>query len=282
MKIQKKLAIAYFRTKLNLLTIINKRSGGKEAFRLFCTPLVRYRGKPGTTFQASEAKSFQFNKKWVSGSECNPKGIKTVLILHGFSSSYHKFDHLAASLVEKNYRVLAFDAPAHGSSEGKMINALDYSNMVKEIMQLFGPIDAFIAHSFGGLAVSLALEAVPHNAAVKLILIAPATETTTAMDDALKMLRITNPNVKQALADHIKKFSGNPPEWFSIRRATKNIQAKILWIHDYDDFITPIADVLKVQEDNPANVEFYFTQGLGHQKIYRDASVMKKILNFLG
>ncbi|MFT3980534.1 MAG: alpha/beta hydrolase [Ferruginibacter sp.] len=281
MKVQKKLAIAYARTKLNLLTLVHTRSAGKEAYRLFCTPLVRYTGKPGATFQSGQARSFQLNDQWIRGTECNPGGKKTLLILHGFSSSYHKFDHLAAAFVEKDYRVLAFDAPAHGVSDGKMVNALDYSNMIKEIMRLFGPVDFFIAHSFGGLALSLALEAVPHNASVKVVLIAPATETTTAMTDALKFLQVSNPRTKEALAQHIVTISGNGPEWFSIRRAIRNIQAKVLWIHDEEDFITPVSDVLKVQEDHPPHVEFYFTQGLGHQKIYRDAEVKEKIIKFL-
>lgn len=281
MKIQKKLAIAYFRTKLNLLTLIHKRSGGKAAFQIFCTPIVKYKGKPGLTFIAGKPASFLLNKQWIRGAECNPVGHKTVLILHGFSSSYHKFDHIAASFIEKNYKVLAFDAPAHGSSDGKMVNALDYRNMIIEIIRLYGPINFFVAHSFGGLALCLALEKEKISSNVKLVLIAPATETTTAMDDALRFLNITNINVKEALSNHIEKYSGYPPEWFSVRRAIQNIKAKVLWIHDYEDFVTPIEDVLKVQADKPENVEFYFTRGLGHQKIYRDSIVKQKIIEFL-
>ncbi len=281
MKVQKKLAIAYARTKINLLTLIHKRSGGKEAYRLFCTPYARFSGKPGETFSKGEQKAFQFADLWIRGHECNPAGTKTVLILHGFSSSYHKFDHFASSLVQQNYRVLAFDAPAHGASDGKMVNAVDYSNMIKKLIELYGPVDAFIAHSFGGLAISLALEEIPHTENTKLVLIAPATETTSAMKDALTMLQIKNPSVKDALSNHIFKISGKQPEWYSSRRAIQQIKASILWVHDHEDFITPMSDVLKVKEDAPTHVEFYFTRGLGHQKIYRDKQVKEKIESFL-
>jgi pimeloyl-ACP methyl ester carboxylesterase len=281
MKVQKKLAIAYARTKINLLTLIHKSSGGKEAYRLFCTPFARYQGKEGATFSQGEKKEFQFADLWIRGHECNPVGHKTLLILHGFSSSYHKFDHFAAAFIALNYRVLAFDAPAHGASDGKMVNAVDYSNMIKKIIELYGPVDAFIAHSFGGLAVSLALEELPHTQQTKLVLIAPATETTSAMADALTLLQIKNPAVKKALGDHILKIGGRQPEWYSIRRAMQNINATVLWVHDRQDFVTPIADVLKLKEDEPAHVEFYFTDGLGHQKIYRDKVVKEKILAFI-
>ena len=65
------------------------------------------------------------------------------------------------------------------------------------------------------------------------------------------------------------------------RRAIKNIKARVLWIHDKDDEVMPYADVKKVIEDNLPIVNFMITRGLGHSKIYRDATVKKAILDFL-
>lgn len=281
MNVQKKLAISYLKNKLTLLTIINKNSGGKEAFRLFCTPLVRYKGKEAGIFKDGKRLEFGQDGKMVRGYECNPSGDKTVLILHGFSSSCHKFDKYAEALVKKNYRVLAFDAPAHGASDGKTINALEYSKMIQKVVEHYGPVDAFMGHSFGGMAICLALENIPHNENTRLVLIAPATETTSAVEGALKMLRIRHRRVREALDDHIYKVSGQPTTWFSIRRAIKNIKARVLWIHDHDDDVTPMADALKVQEDNNPNVKFILTNGLGHQKIYKDAAVKAAIIDFI-
>ena len=81
-------------------------------------------------------------------------------------------------LENKGYEVLAFDAPAHGDSEGSTVNAIEYSEMIKKVIELYGPVEAFIAHSFGGIAISLALEQIPHDANTKIVFIAPATETT--------------------------------------------------------------------------------------------------------
>lgn len=281
MNVQKKLAISYLKNKLTLLTIINKRSGGKEAFRLFCTPLIRYRGKEAEVFSNGRRLEFELGGKMVRGYECNPSGSKTVLILHGFSSSCHKFDKYAEALIQKNCRVLAFDAPAHGASDGKTVNALEYSTMIQKVAALYGPVNAYMGHSFGGISVCLALEHIPHDENTRLVLVAPATETTSAVEGALKMLRIRHPRVREALDDHIYKISGQKTNWFSIRRAIKNIRASVLWFHDHDDDITPVADVLKVQEDAPANVRFVLTHGLGHQKIYKNAAVKETILNFL-
>ncbi len=281
MNVQKKLAITYLKNKLTILTLLNKRIGGRQAFKLFCTPLIRYKGKEAEVYKNGKPLQFKLNGNMVRGYECNPGGPKTALMLHGFSSSCHKFDKYAIALIEKNYRVLAFDAPAHGFSEGSQVNALEYSQMIQKVAELYGPIDAYIGHSFGGISACLALEQIPHTASTKLVLIAPATETSSAIDGALNFLKITNPKVRQALDEHIYMISQQPTEWYSIRRAIKNIKASVLWLHDEDDDITPLSDALKVKEDNNPNVQFIITKGFGHQRIYKDAGIKQTIMNFL-
>ncbi len=281
MNVQKKFALAYLRTKLNLLSVISKRSAGNEAFRLFCTPLHRYNGKEADIFKKGEKLQFRIGNVTIRGYRCNAPQSKKALLLHGFSSTCHKFDKYAIALVKQGYEVLAFDAPAHGASTGTTVNAVEYSEMIKQVYHDYGPIDAYIAHSFGGIAVSLALEELPHTSDTKLVLIAPATETTSAITGAFAMLGIANKKVRQAMDDIIFSISGKQTEWFSVRRAMQNIRASVLWIHDEQDEVTPLADALKVKEDAPKHIRFLITNGLGHQKIYRDQQVKNEILRFL-
>ena len=51
---------------------------------------------------------------------------KKFLILHGFESSAFNFDRYIKPMIKLGYEVVAMDAPAHGKSEGKTINLLDY------------------------------------------------------------------------------------------------------------------------------------------------------------
>jgi pimeloyl-ACP methyl ester carboxylesterase len=184
-------------------------------------------------------------------------------------------------LVEKGYEVLAFDAPSHGASDGSYTNAIEYSDMIKKAVELFGPIQSFIGHSFGGIAVSLAMETMPHDATTKIVLIAPATETSTAIDGAFSMIGIKNEKLRTKLDDLIFERTGKTSAWFSIRRAMNNIKASVLWFHDEDDDITPLHDALKVKEDNHSNIKFVITKGLGHRKIYRDEDVLNAVVKFL-
>ncbi|MBC7867915.1 MAG: alpha/beta hydrolase [Gloeobacteraceae cyanobacterium ES-bin-316] len=281
MKVQKNLAIGFIRTKLNLLSVLNKRKSGEEAFRLFCTPLSRYKGKEADVFKNGEKLEFEISGNKIKGYRCNFPQQKKVLLLHGFTSTCHKFDKYAIELIGKGYEVLAFDAPAHGFSEGITVTAVDYCAMIKKVNELYGPIDAFVSHSFGGMAASFALEEIPHDHHTKLVLIAPATETSSAIDGAFAMLGISSKVIRDAMEDVIFALSGKKTDWFSVRRAMKNIRASVLWVHDEDDLVTPLADAIKVKEDQLSNVQFLITKGLGHQKIYKDAGVKNSIINFL-
>jgi esterase/lipase len=281
MKLKQSLAIAYIRTKFKILATISKRKAAEEAFTLFCTPLIKPIKEIPQLFKEAESLQFESNGLKVQGYRWNHPQQKRVMVLHGFSSAACKFEKYIVSLIDKGYEVLAFDAPAHGNSEGKTVNVVQYSDMVKKAISLYGPIESFIAHSFGGLAISLTMEVLPHDEETKIVFIAPATETTSAVKTAFEILQLHNSKVKEIFNNIIYELGGKPTEWYSIKRAMKNIKAKILWIHDEDDDVTPIADVLKVKEDQYPNIEFIFTKGLGHRKIYRDNTVRTAVINFL-
>lgn len=176
--------------------------------------------------------------------------------------------------------MLAFDAPAHGSSSGETINALIYRDFIISICQAYGPVHSFVAHSFGGLATAMALAELPHDEGYRLVLIAPVTETSTAVDQFFRFVRVNDSSVRREFVEIISQIGGNPLSWYSIGRTLGAIRAKILWIHDKDDEVTPYTDVLKVREENHPGLEFVITEGLGHSRIYRDAKVGKAIVRF--
>ena len=280
MNVQKKIAIGFIRAKLNGLVLINRKKAGEEAFKLFCTPFTRSK-KQSDLFKEAEKLLLSFGQYHVKGFRFNPSGKKKLLILHGFSSGSQHFEQYIQPLIAKNYEILAFDAPAHGASEGKSLHALDYSDMIRAVSKEYGPIHAYLAHSMGGLAVCLALETMEHGPDTKLVLIAPATETTTAIKNAFILLGLKNPDLKSALEAAIRAKSGKEAEWYSIRRAMHHIRATVSWFHDEEDETTPLKDVTYVMEDGHQHIRFRISKGLGHSKIYRDAGVVKQVVEFL-
>ena len=279
MKLTQRFAIGYIQTKFKLLTVISKRRTAEKAFEAFSTPLSKVITKKD--LKNTESVNTEFKKLLIKGHRWNHPQQKKALILHGFGSAAHKFEAYAKLLADKGYEVLAFDAPAHGKSDGKMTNAVEYSEMITKVIEEFGPIDSFVAHSFGGMALSLAMENIPHDKNLKFVFIAPATETVSAVDGAFSLLKLKDKVVRKEFDNIVYELSGRKSEWFSMRRAMQNIKASILWIHDEDDDVTPWADAEKVKSDNHPNIKFVLTKGLGHRKIYHDKAVKDQVISFL-
>lgn len=280
MKLAQKIAINYYRAKLNIIAVVSKRQAAKKALDIFSTPFRKADKKLSPIFNRAEKLAFETDGVKVVGYRWNVGGSKKILIVHGFESSAANFGAYVNVLTRKGVNVLAFDAPAHGKSGGKRITLPKYVETLKEINKRYGPFDGFMAHSFGGLALSQFLETVPNDLHTKVVLVAPATETTTAIDSFFRFLDL-NDQIRKEFDQLIFDIVRVKPEHFSIRRAAKNIKADMLWLHDEGDRTTPIEDVHKVMEDAQPNIRFVITQGLGHRKIYKDENVMKQIADFL-
>jgi pimeloyl-ACP methyl ester carboxylesterase len=280
MKLAQQLVIGYYRAKLNLFAKLSKRKAAEKAFELFCTPYTSNKKKVPALFDQAEKLHLKFEDYQLVGYRWNHPQPKKALILHGFSSTIKKFDHFVMPLVKKGYEVIAFDAPAHGDSSGKTINGFQYRDTINAVYERFGPIQSFIAHSFGGLALSLFMQDQVYQDHKKLVLIAPATETDSALASFASTLKI-NDEVREEMRKIIFEKSGYTADKISIRSAAQKIKAEVLWIHDEDDDVTPWADAVKIQQDNHANFQFMITKGLGHRRIYRDNKVKKAIMEFL-
>nr|WP_262915244.1 alpha/beta hydrolase [Niabella ginsengisoli] len=262
------------------MALYSKNKAGNEAFKIFCTPHFRMVYE-GSQIENAEHISLEFQGLNTIGYRWNKGGSKKALIVHGFRSSSINFQHFATKLAAKGYEVMAFDAPAHGLSEGKMLNAVDYKNYIAAVNQQFGPFDAYLCHSFGGLAVSMNLAEMADNKKIRTALIAPAANSKQLIESFFKEMHIANKKVQEHFYATINKLSGKDIEWFSIKRCVEDIQGDIFWIHDTNDHITPINDALEIQKMKQPNFRFMFTNGLGHRRIYRDSEVISAIVDFL-
>jgi len=282
LKLNQKLALRYVRARLNILSLVSPRKAAIKAFRFFCTPRQRVTKKGSVLFEGGERLSFPLDKHTIRGHRWLPDTppLKRVLIAHGFESASRNFDHYISTFLKKGYEVVAFDAPAHGRSGGRRILLPDYIKVLRTIEQNYGPFNSYMGHSFGGLALSLFLENTPHNADTRLVLVAPAVETTTAVAAFAGLLHLS-PEVRKEMDEYVQEISGHPFAWYSLRRALHHIQASIFYLQDEEDRITPSKEARVVQQDNHPNVRFLFTKGLGHRKIYKDAEIMNKIVSFL-
>jgi alpha-beta hydrolase superfamily lysophospholipase len=281
MKLAQRIVLTYYTLKFRALALISPEKAAKSAFELFCTPYTRRRTyETPEVFKDAEKQTFKFQGHDIHGFAWTPNvpnGFK-ILICHGFDSLSYRFERYIEPLLNEGFEIFAFDAPAHGLSTGKTINAIVYRDLILEIYDKYGPFDGIMAHSFGGIAVMLAIEKIKGDMPKRLVLIAPATETTRSITDFCRHLKITS-KLRRELEKLILHLSGQTPEWFSVARVIQSVSIPTLWVHDKKDRITPYEDMHHLTEKSLSHVEFLITEGLGHS-LYKDATVANRIEGF--
>jgi pimeloyl-ACP methyl ester carboxylesterase len=182
--------------------------------------------------------------------------------------------------LKEGFRVIGFDAPGHGKSEGKYINILIYKEAIEHIMNAYGPIDHFMGHSLGGITLAMVAENIENPLTHKFVLIAPATKTTTTFDNYFTMMRFSEP-VKEAFYNELKTRTTLPVTFFEADRAIEKYPGEILWVHDQGDRVCPYQDLVNFKNNAPQNIKFMITNDLGHNKVYKSPAVIDQIVAFL-
>jgi pimeloyl-ACP methyl ester carboxylesterase len=282
LKLAQKLLLRYYITQLKTIAVVSPRRAAEKAFRLFCTP---YAGKPQrkapAVFHKAKKINFPLDGNRIAGYHWLPEhpNGKKILIAHGFSSNAAKFEKYVNPLLLAGFEVLAFDAPGHGHSSGYILNAYIYRNMLLHVETLYGPVYGIMGHSLGGLAAALTMEMLPDNNGRKLVLVAPATETETAVQNFFRMIR-ADEKLQLAFRQYISELTEHPATYFSVSRVVAAVQTPVLWVHDRRDTICPFADVAPVMAGDHSHIRFHITEGLGHSRIYKENAVCQEIVAF--
>lgn len=280
MKLQN-FATSLLQKQIALLSLVSKKRAAKKAFDIFCTPFSRRKYPLSDFYHQAEKIELQSNAAVLRGFRWNSGGSKKILITHGFQSFAGKFEHIVKKFVQKNYEVIAFDAPAHGYSDSKRITSLLYRDMIKEANEKYGPFDRYLGHSFGCMAICFALTEMPQQKDIKIALIAPASNVLSLSKMFFSQMKITDKELQQLFINHIEKISKLTIKWYDIKRCLQHFNYPVLWIHDRHDKITPVTDALAIQKINISNVDFIFTEGLGHRRIYHDKNIVNHIVDYL-
>ena len=214
--------------------------------------------------------------EWIPS---QPNG-QSVLIMHGYASFSFKFEQYITPLLKNGFKVICFDAPGHGVSDGKYINALLYKQSIEKIIEYLGPIDHFIGHSLGGLTAALIAENIAQPEHHKFVLIAPATKTTTTFENFFQLMHF-NSDQKRAFFEELQHFTHQPISYFEADRAIEQYIGPILWVHDQNDSICPYSDIEDFKNRAPSNIKYLITNNLGHNQIYKTQFVIDQIIAFI-
>ena len=217
---------------------------------------------------------------WPGPNEQSP----TVLLIHGWEWQAGRWDAFIAPLRAAGWRVAAYDAPAHGRSEGTMSTLLDYAASIRSVAEAVGGVRALVGHSFGGLA-ALWLLSNGHGVARPLLGVERVVSLSAATDVEF-LLRSSSrfPSADEATLQRFREeFAariGALPADFNAAVAGARLSQPVLIAHDQRDLVVPYTHAEAYAAALP-NVELLTTSGLGHRFILRDAAVVQRIVAFL-
>ncbi len=203
-----------------------------------------------------------------------------VLLMHGWGGARTQMTGFVDPLLFAGYRVVAYDQPAHGESDGKMTNLLEIAPTMDLIVEQEGPFHAVIAHSFGTLITSYALVERKLPPPARLVYFG-------AFNQLLKSL----PRFQMiaGLPDEImdgfrgllyENFGREVLEAITNEILTPQINIPALMFHDAADNVTPVEDsraIARVWK----HAHYIETEGLGHRGALQSKSIHEQVVKFL-
>lgn len=202
----------------------------------------------------------------------------TVLLVHGWSGRGTQLGSFVEPLISAGYRVLSFDAPAHGKSSGKQTNLYEISDTILALQLRYGKFDAVISHSFGNPCTALAIRRGLKTR--RLVSISPPATTKGLINKFTQALHIPQKTRDKLIQQLEKKFGAHIWEELSMINTVKEITIPGLVIHDvYDTDVSWEEGQAVAHAWN--NAPFMITTGLGHRRILRDNEVIKSAITFI-
>ncbi len=261
---------------LNGMSLLSTKKAAEKAFQVLLTPRKgRVAPNQESFLNAAKDRQLQLDDitlqiyRWHGDNE-------TVLLLHGWESNSFRWHNLIGELQENGYNIVAFDAPAHGYSTGKIFHVPLFTECTHAVMEIYRP-KYIIGHSVGGMTAMYSQYKYPDSPVEKIVGIGAPSSLSAFIQRYQRTLKL-NKKVMQGLEDYLEeKFDFNTAE-FSLDRFVPHLPQQGLLLHDVLDTITPYQDSANIHKNWP-NSKLVKTEGLGHSM--HQESVNDHVLKFL-
>lgn len=267
---------------------------GDIAFRIFCTPALS-RHRSDDHHQLVERARFHLrHAKWervetlvgpVQAYVYEPDGMcfGTAMLVHGWTSEAAFMTAFIEPLRRSGFRVVAFDFPAHGQSPGRRTNLADCARAMLSVCEHYGPIDAVVAHSFGGFVSLLVAEGGPplpraHKIGHFVLLACPnrLEDVTRIFGSELGLSR----QAQRIYERHLERVGHRPVSGFSTVALLNAAGAPALVIHGEDDREVPFRNAREITQDC-ASARLLALAGMDHRMILYAPPVFRAVMNEL-
>jgi pimeloyl-ACP methyl ester carboxylesterase len=178
---------------------------------------------------------------------------------------------------------ISFDAPGHGSSEGRATTILEYGEVAMELQRRYGSFEGILAHSLGVLAAFLALR--NGIQAQRLVAVSGPCDFDYLVNAFCQELELKD-SLKQDLRHRLETHlftRERTSMWtrFSALHEPSDIMARILVIQDDKDSRVQFEEANKLVAAYGGQAQLMTTHKLGHHRILWDAEVVERAVQFL-
>ena len=257
-------------------SLIDPELAGAWAERLFLTPP---RQGAMSALDLIDARSSFIEHKgrhiatWRWGSLDSP----AVLLVHGWGGYAAQLRAFVFPLLGAGFRVIAYDQPAHGVSEGRLTGLPDLADVMAEVAWHHGEVRAVIGHSLGGAAIALAMARGLRLESV--VAVSPPSDLVGYSRRFARWHWIPEP-VRRAMQSAIEERYGVRWEELELSRLAPSLGARALVIHDRNDRVVPWTQGASFAHHWP-RARLLSTDGLGHRRILEDEAVTRAAADFI-
>ena len=201
----------------------------------------------------------------------------TVLLHHGWNGRATHMAGWVRSLLDAGFSVVTYDAPAHGESPGRITSAPEMARVLREVAAELCGVHAVVAHSIGGAATLLAVQA--GLEIEKAVLLATPSDLRSFIDLFGEHLGLDT-RTRNGMARRIADRFGIVWEEMAVESWARGSRPPLLVVHDRYDPVVPWFDGAEICSAW-GKAELLSTTGLGHRGVRRNPEVIARAVAFL-
>jgi pimeloyl-ACP methyl ester carboxylesterase len=199
-----------------------------------------------------------------------------VLMVHGWNGHGSQFHRFITPVVERGYRAILIDGPAHGESDGSYTTYFEFTDMVRHLLrgEAGMRVEKVIAHSFGAGAVINALHKEQLSPGVALI--APAFTVEEYVQQSFQSAGFPFPLYRNLIGWLERQYGYNLGR-DNPRQLLSKLSLAILLVHDRDDRVVPY-DITEQFARDQSHLLLQSTEGYGHTRILQEQGAIDTVI----
>lgn len=253
-----------------LFSILDKLApsmAAKMAFKYMSNPQVRkLRDFEEEVLARAQQESIRFRsfdiRCYIWGEPQKP----IIFLIHGWEGQAGNFGALVDLLLEKGYRVIAFDGPSHGKSTQAPTSMFEYADLITEMIGKYPP-KSIISHSFGSVTTVFGLLNNPSVQVDQWFIVTTPSNFKDRIEGVKQAIGVTDRTVNP-LIKLLEESTGHKVDEMNVATMGPDVKnaSEVVLIHSKTDKIIPIKDSRDAQK-HLLNSELIELDGLGHYKI---------------